>query len=206
MIVVETIKDQIELVERHIQTCYHNHQEPVSALVTLQILSILKNMCRITDETLYGKFAMDISKAVTFLIAVLSSFAAKTPTKIDDAFLDLLTALQNSPQMLTWLANLLKRTPTVPPGTLPEVAVDESDSELQSAWHASPMLQLWGRRHGGGSSPDGTQPIGLGGLAALIKFLPLLLQLLPQIEKLMPQIQTILDWINGVLKPATPTT
>lgn len=114
---------------------------------------------------------MDIQKIFAIAITIGQYFVKKTATLADDAALDLLIAASKSPELIAWLEKLFAKTTAIPEGALP--MVDANDPELVAAFNASPEMLLWGRRHQP-QAPAGAEPIGLGGIAALIQLLPLL--------------------------------
>lgn len=140
---------------------------------------------------------MDLKTLIGFAIQVLAVIGPRLglSSTLQDKISDLLTAIQNSPSMLDWLQSLLAKQANIPNGALGQITIEPADTELQAAWkNASPLLHDWGRKHGGGETPAGTEGIGIGGIGALIKLLPMLLQLLPYIQK-------ILDLLKNLPQP-----
>lgn len=119
---------------------------------------------------------MDLKPYLAFLIQVLTAISAQTSTTIDDAFLGLLKALQDSPQLLDWLGKLFTRQQGVPTGAMPEI--DPSNHELAAAFNASPAVKEWSLAQSHATSPPGSEQLAIGSVLTLIKFLPTLLSLL----------------------------
>lgn len=120
---------------------------------------------------------MDHKAILSFAVQILTAFAAKTTTTLDDAALGLLKALQDSPLLLDWLSGLLTRTSTTVPGTaLPEI--DPADPELAAAFNASPAVKEWALAQSHAATPPGSEQLAIGSVLTLIKFLPTLLSLL----------------------------
>ncbi|HTM53834.1 MAG TPA: hypothetical protein VL175_07370 [Pirellulales bacterium] len=141
---------------------------------------------------------MDLKTLIGFAIQILAVIGPRLglSSTLQDKIADLLKAIQDSPSMLTWLQGLLTKQAGIPDNALGTMAIEPADTELQAAWkNASPLLHDWGKRHGGGDSPAGTEGIGIGGIGALIKLLPMLLQLLPYIQQ-------ILDLLKNLPQPA----
>ncbi len=131
---------------------------------------------------------MDLKQLITIAIQVLTWIP--TPTGTVSALKSLAIAIANSPEFLTLLQSLLTKQQAIPNGALGEMAIDSADPELQAAWKASPLLHHWASDHQA-KSPPGTEAFGIGGIAALITYLPMLL-------KLMPQIQQIITWLQSL--------
>lgn len=92
--------------------------------------------------------------------------------------LSLLTAIQNSPAFLAWLKDILSATAAMPETALP--MVDANDEKLQAAFEQSPEVkEAVAALH----APEGTQAIGIGGIATLITLLPQLLELFRALQK-----------------------
>lgn len=147
---------------------------------------------------------LDFKSVIGFAIQAIT-FLVPAPNAAITKIVDLLKALQASPEMLAWLQALLTKQAAVPATALGEIQVDPNDPALQAAWNASPMLHRWGKDHGGGETPAGTEGIGLGGIATLISLLPTLMKLIPQIQQLMPVIQQIIDLFKNLQPAAAPT-
>src|SRR4051812_18982117 len=115
---------------------------------------------------------MDLKPYLAFLIQILTAFAAKTATTLDDTALGLLKALQDSPLLLDWIGSLLKTQATMPSGALAELSPD--DPALIAAYNASPAVREWAMTVKPENVPAGAEPLAIGTVLTLLKYLPAL--------------------------------
>ncbi len=120
---------------------------------------------------------MDLKSLVAVAIQVLTAVGTFTTAPIINTLLGMLKALQDSPQLLDWLASLLAKVTTVPGGALPEI--DPSDAELASAYNNSPAMREWAANV---DVPAGAEAFAVGSVITFLQFLPQLIALLKALK------------------------
>lgn len=121
---------------------------------------------------------MNLKSAIGALIQVLTVVSTLTKSTIDDTILGLLKALYASDAFLAVLQSWIDQhdaTTTMPPSALP--MIDASDPAFATAFNASPSLQAWSASQKSPAVPEGAEPIGIGTVLLVMKYLPTIIAL-----------------------------
>ena len=87
---------------------------------------------RIDAPLLSGLPAVDIALILAAISSSLRYLADRTATILDDQFVDFIDAVRESPALLDFIRDLMKRD--LPEGTLPQIGVD---AEVKEAFEAA---------------------------------------------------------------------